>query len=91
MTDRADWIIFAYGNRIPFGHDFTFSHGVPAGIYFKPKYDASFVHLTAPGYGMLGHADIDGHSLYGSGSISVPLEDLKAALASGHARKGRGL
>jgi hypothetical protein len=89
---KPGWIIFAYGNKVPFMHDMRFCRGVPGGVYFEPQKgwpDADHVHLRAPGYGMLGHRDVEGHSMYGSGAISVSRTDLNAALKDGNAEVAR--
>jgi hypothetical protein len=87
---KVGWIIFAYGNDVPFMHDMGFYRGVPGGVYFEPQDQwpsKDHVHLRAPSYGMLGHGDVEGHSMYGSGALSVSRADLEQALKDGQAKE----
>jgi len=62
--------IFAEGNKIGFGQDFSFSEGVPANIEFEEIEEIKsngMVKLSAPGYG---------GQPYGNGSIYVKRVDL---------------
>lgn len=89
IEEKADWIVFAHGNKVPFSQDMGFFRGVPGGIYFEPdphgRFDSDNVWLRAPGFGMLNQPNVEGHSLYGSGGICVQRKDLEAALKRGDA------
>jgi hypothetical protein len=86
---KTRWFVFAHGNDVPFGQDMGFFRGVPGGVYFRTEDKGESIFLCAPGYGLHGHPEVQGHSLYGNGAICVQRKDLDEALRSGQAEEQR--